>query len=255
MEGIAKFLKLKPRDSYPDPRIFPMAKYPINSMEFEDNNPKIEDPGLGFKAKIKAVVGFKTLVGLFLIFLMIFTGLVAGLFIMDLKIQSLNLQNQNLEQERKSQGRISEGLKSQNQNFSLKLASMEKSQSISEEQIQTLLLKNKNLTTELNKSEASLKTFQEFINHSSLHEAAKNGNGELVQLLLDQGIGVDTLNGDMETPLLIATMNGHANVVNILLKNGAKRDLKKALKSARRNQVYRRGNYYNQIIALLKKKQ
>ena len=82
-----------------------------NKAETKNNNypanVKIEDFGLNFKRKIKGYqskLGLKTLIGLSLTFLMIVSGLIAGLFIMNLKIQ-------------KSQQQIDQGFKAQNENI------------------------------------------------------------------------------------------------------------------------------------------
>ena len=63
------------------------------------SNVKIEDFGVDLNLKIKGKqrkFGFKTLAGLFLTFLMIVTGLIAGLVIISMENQSLKLQNGNL---------------------------------------------------------------------------------------------------------------------------------------------------------------
>ena len=79
-----------------------------NKAETKNNNypanVKIEDFGLNLKRKIKGYqskLGLKTLIGLLL---MIVSGLIAGLFIMNLKIQ-------------KSQQQIDQGFKAQNENI------------------------------------------------------------------------------------------------------------------------------------------
>ena len=73
-------------------------------------------------------IGLKTLVGLSFVFLMIFTGFVAGLIVMDMKIKKLEYQNENLEhqnenlvQNLKSCQNMSQGLKAQNQNLNINL--------------------------------------------------------------------------------------------------------------------------------------
>ena len=83
----------------------------------ENNNPP--------KAKdTQGKIGLKTLVGLTFFFLMIVTGLVAGLIVMDMKIKKLEHQNENLVQNLRSQENISQGLKAQNQNISVNLEYM-----------------------------------------------------------------------------------------------------------------------------------
>lgn len=54
-----------------------------------------------------------------------------------------------------------------------------------------------------------------------LHLSAVRGQTQLVQILLDAGAKVDSLNEEHETPLFAAAMAGHANVVEMLLKAGA----------------------------------
>ncbi|CAI8042325.1 Ankyrin repeat domain-containing protein 29, partial [Geodia barretti] len=51
--------------------------------------------------------------------------------------------------------------------------------------------------------------------------ASQNGHSEVVAILLRNGAGVDRARKDGVTPLFIASQNGHSEVVNILLRNGA----------------------------------
>ncbi len=58
-----------------------------------------------------------------------------------------------------------------------------------------------------------------------LHQAARDGDLEQVKKLIAQGADVNASNGDEKwTPLLAAAKAGHADVINVLLKNGAKVD-------------------------------
>ena len=69
-------------------------------------------------------IGFKTLVGLSLVLLMIVTGLVVGLFVMDMKIQRLNHQNLDLQ--------------ARNQSLSYDLKNMKDALNISKVEIESL---------------------------------------------------------------------------------------------------------------------
>ena len=98
-KGFAKYSKLVQENVLEGPTETKNSNYPANV--------KIEDFGLNFKRKIKGYqskLGLKTLIGLSLTFLMIVSGLIAGLFIMNLKIQ-------------KSQHHIDQGFKAQNENI------------------------------------------------------------------------------------------------------------------------------------------
>lgn len=54
-----------------------------------------------------------------------------------------------------------------------------------------------------------------------LHQAAVNGDSDIVDLLLDAGAGVNDLVTGRLTPLMLASMWGHEAVVNRLLARGA----------------------------------
>ena len=54
-----------------------------------------------------------------------------------------------------------------------------------------------------------------------LHHAAEGGNFELVRLLLRHGAKIDVRNGQGEQPLHYAAKNGNTQVVELLLDNGA----------------------------------
>lgn len=59
--------------------------------------------------------------------------------------------------------------------------------------------------------------------YSPLHEAAKNGHLQALELLVNAGSPIDIYNSDphIATPLIFAAQNGHANVVKFLLQHNA----------------------------------
>jgi uncharacterized protein len=56
---------------------------------------------------------------------------------------------------------------------------------------------------------------------TSLHEAAKRGDVERVQQLLDEGAAIDAKGQNDATPLILAALDGHVSVVKTLLSRGA----------------------------------
>lgn len=54
--------------------------------------------------------------------------------------------------------------------------------------------------------------------NTALHEAAWNGNNDIVKMLLNAFCFVDSINNTGFTPLLLASQNGHVKVVKTLLK-------------------------------------
>ena len=94
-QGVVKYSKLIEDDATIDnePSL-------ILSQDSTINHPNVENKQKKIGSKTK--VAFKTLVGLSLVLLTIVTGLVVGLFVMDMKIQSLNHQNQDLVQSNKN---------------------------------------------------------------------------------------------------------------------------------------------------------
>jgi ankyrin repeat protein len=56
---------------------------------------------------------------------------------------------------------------------------------------------------------------------SPLNIACLEGHKEIVQLLLENDADVNSINKDGETPLHLASVVGHTEIVKLLLKNGA----------------------------------
>ena len=61
-------------------------------------------------------------------------------------------------------------------------------------------------------------------NETPLYGAASNGHLSIVQLLVEQGANMEKANRIDWTPLMIAAQYGHLNVVRYLLDQGANRD-------------------------------
>lgn len=62
--------------------------------------------------------------------------------------------------------------------------------------------------------------FADYAGNTPLQVASLNGHEQIVQLLIDAGCNLDCRNSDKETPLLDAVENGHLAVVKLLLKAG-----------------------------------
>ena len=52
--------------------------------------------------------------------------------------------------------------------------------------------------------------------------AAYQDRTEILQLLLGAGADVDSVDGDMQTPLMLASSRGHVRAVKLLLESGAR---------------------------------
>ena len=60
--------------------------------------------------------------------------------------------------------------------------------------------------------------------HTALSEAAVNGHDEIVKLLLEEGADPNTCNDHGRSPLWRAAFNGHTTTVQLLLQSGADAD-------------------------------
>ena len=89
-----------------------------------------------------------------------------------------------------------------------------------------------------------------------LHFAADNGqcgHSKTAELLLQNGADVDAQDKVYDTPLHDAAFNGYPEVVEVLLKHGARKDLKNQFGRTPLQvaEYYKRGDY-KKVIALLK---
>ena len=89
-----------------------------------------------------------------------------------------------------------------------------------------------------------------------LHFAADNGqcgHSKTAELLLQNGADVDAQDKVYDTPLHDAAFNGYPEVVEVLLKHGARKDLKNDFNRTPLQvaEYYKRGDY-KKVIALLK---
>lgn len=84
-----------------------------------------------------------------------------------------------------------------------------------------------------------------------LHEAAEEGQLEIVEMLISSGVKVNAKDKDGRTPLSYAAEEGNARIVEILLKNGAKpNDLDQEKRSA---MSYAAEEGFPTIVSLLNK--
>ena len=183
-------------------------KYPANTI-MEDSG---VDLNLKFKGKQRKF-GFKTLFGLSLAFLMIVTGLIAGLFVMDTKIQSLKLQNKDLELKLESKHQFADDLLH--------------AQNMSQAQIDDLILQNKD---QVNKYDVAIQHLRNIIDVKGLiRDAIIDDDVEKLELFLGLGGNVNATFTFVyyfdvsynETPLHFAAWAGHKEIAKILLLNGA----------------------------------
>ncbi len=56
---------------------------------------------------------------------------------------------------------------------------------------------------------------------SALMMASQNGHAEVVKILLENGAQVNLKNKSDRSAFIMASQNGHAEVIQILLQNGA----------------------------------
>jgi ankyrin repeat protein len=84
-----------------------------------------------------------------------------------------------------------------------------------------------------------------------LRWAAENGYAEMVELLLSEGADVTVADKDGWTPLIAASSKGHLDVVRLFLDNGAEVNLKD--KTARAAISYAAGGGHRTIVQLLLK--
>lgn len=61
---------------------------------------------------------------------------------------------------------------------------------------------------------------------TALHIASADGNLAAVHILLQSGAQIDLMDQDQNTPLILATQNGHNDIVEYLIKAGASITLK-----------------------------
>ena len=96
-----------------------------------------------------------------------------------------------------------------------------------------------------------------FFNPSShcgtpLHKASSNGHSEIVEILLQNGAEVNALNEFDFTPLHFAAQNGHFAIVETLLTHGAEKGLKSYFHTTPLElaKYFKRGDF-QQIVAIL----
>jgi class 3 adenylate cyclase/ankyrin repeat protein len=98
---------------------------------------------------------------------------------------------------------------------------------------QGCLLGNLNVVFEiLSKDESFDVTFTGVGGYTPLHFACSNGQVDIVSLLCDHGAVVDTQSDNMETPLLVAALRGHLEVVQYLCET------QRALTASLRDSAY-----------------
>ena len=220
-EGVVKYSKLIEQKAMQDnePSLI-VSQKTINKLKpeelvldgIENNdypaNTKMENSGVHHNSKIKGnqqKVGYKPLVGLGLVFLMIVTGLIAGLFTISKENQRLKLQIQNLTQNVESSVQVNEDV--------LLI------QNMSQSQIENFIMQNKN---QLVKDEVTVKHLKNAIDDKGLlHDAIARRDAERVKLFLGLGANVNSKDVEGDTPLHQAVERNDLKVAEILLQNGA----------------------------------
>ena len=154
-EGIVKYSKLVEDKTEEDKETF-MVLSPESISKPEDK--KLAPVRIGKDTKRK--VGWKTLIGLSLVFSMIVAGLVTELIMMKRYIQSLKQLNQDMDSKLKSQQKLAQDLKIQNENCFLDLENVTNALNVSEVEleslkvdIQSLIMANEKLIENLNSSQ------------------------------------------------------------------------------------------------------
>ena len=169
-QGVVKYSKLIEDDATMDnePSL-------ILSQDATINHPSVK--------KTQRKIGFKTLVGLSLVLLMIVTGLVVGLFVMDMKIQRLNHQNQDLVQAAKT-------FEARNKSLSQDLENMKDALNVSKVEIESLKQDIQGLMVQNQKLIKDLKVENQ--NHSQEQDWSKT-------VLEDLQLQNQTLTKEIET--------------------------------------------------------
>ena len=167
-KGFAKYSKLFEDNPRKDNQSMDKQREEKLDLTWIDNN---NPPNT---KETQGKIGLKSLVGLVLAFLIIVTGLVAGLIVMDMKIKKLErqneileLQNENLVKNLKAQESISQSLNVQNQNISINLEDIANALVVSEseivdlkEEIQNLIGQNQKLINDFEAKHQKLEHFK-----------------------------------------------------------------------------------------------
>jgi len=83
------------------------------------------------------------------------------------------------------------------------------------------------ISNAIERKPATLESNQSAETTTTIHEAAKNGHKEVVlQLLLEKGANIESKDECGRTPLIVASQNGHKEVVQLLLEKGADIEVK-----------------------------
>jgi len=89
--------------------------------------------------------------------------------------------------------------------------------------------------------------------YTGLHAAASRGHFEVVSMLVDNNVNVDSATHGKITPLMMAAAGGHKEVVELLLRRGADATLSaKSARSERRAHDFAEGYGYDEIAELLR---